>query len=71
MLATQKVNVLWIPDFESHQHANSLERVEALVNVIAQEDVLKGLHLPFIWVVEGLKESQKLGMLAINGPEDL
>ena len=70
MLAPEEVDVIGILELECHQQADSFKRVEALVDIVAQENILESFHLSLIGVVEVFEESEELGVAAVEAAEN-
>lgn len=63
--------MLWILDLQSHQKADGFQRVEALVDVVAQEDVLVALHFVLVGEAEVLKKTHQVEETTVDAAEDL
>ena len=66
MFSSEESEVLWKFKFEGHQEAYGLERVEPLINVISQENVLVALHLVLVGKAEVFKQTQQIVKTTVN-----
>lgn len=71
MLAPQKSDVFRVFELEGHEEADGFKRVEAFVDIVAQEHILVALHLVLIRKAEVLKKSHQVEETPINTAEDL
>ena len=58
-------------ELQCHKQTDSLEAVEPLVDVVAQEHIGEGFHLVLVWCAEALEQSQQLVVPAIHRAEHL
>jgi len=63
--------MLGITDLKGHKQTHSLQRIEALVYVIAQKDVLIALHLVVVGKTKVLKQSYQIEVSSINATKNL
>ena len=70
MLAPQQPNMIRILNLQGHKQTNGLKRVEALIDVVAQKDVLHGFHLFLVGEAEVGENVEEVLETAVQGTDD-
>ncbi len=63
--------MFWELELEGHEKADGFQRVEPLVDIVPQEDILVTLHLVLIGEAKVFEETEKVEEAAIDTAEDL